>query len=146
MNEYQSMSLSMRNVFIVVVSSVLGMPGALLAQAQPGPAEKAGQTIDNAAAAAGTKLEAAKESLGERAEKTGSYLDDAAITAKVKADIFAEPTLKVLQIKVTTTNGVVNLSGALDSQQSIDRALAIASHIQGVKLVENGLVVKSVSP
>lgn len=136
------MNLSIFSILVVLAISVVGMPGALLAQAQPGPAETAGKTMDNAAAAAGAKLAAAKESLGEQAEKTGAYIDDAAITAKVKAEIFAEPSLKVLQIKVTTTNGVVNLSGAVDSQQSIDRAVAIARNARDVKLVENALVVK----
>ena len=89
-------------------------------------------------------LEPTKESLGERAEKAGQYIDDAAITAKVKTEIFADPALKVLQINVTTTNGVVTLSGVVDSQESIDRALEIARSNRDVKSVENNLVVKSV--
>jgi hyperosmotically inducible protein len=144
---YQPMSLmnlSMKSLAVVCLSSVLALPGTLSAQAQPGAAEQAGQKLDHAAATAGTKLEAAKESLGEQAVKAGDYIDDAAITAKVKAEIFADPLLKVLQINVTTTDGVVNLSGAVDSQQSIDRALALARNNSDVKSVENGLVVKSV--
>ena len=138
------MNQSMRSVRIVLVSSMLGVPGALLAEAPPGPAETAGQQVDQAAAAAGHMLEATKESLGERAEKAGQYIDDAAITAKVKTEIFADPALKVLQINVTTTDGVVTLSGVVDSQESIDRALEIARNNRDVKSVENGLVVKSV--
>lgn len=137
------MNLSMKS-FLIVVSSVLALPGALLAEAQPGTAEAAGQKVDQAAAAAGDKLEATKDALGNQAQKAGDYIDDSAITAKVKAEIFGDPMLKVLQINVTTTNGVVNLSGAVDSQQSIDRAVSIARANRGVKLVENGLVVKSV--
>jgi hyperosmotically inducible protein len=134
----------MRSFSIVLMSSVLGLAGTLSAQAEEGVAEKAGQKIDSAAATAGTKLEAAKESLGATADKVGDYLDDSAITAKVKAEILGDPLLKVLQINVTTTNGVVNLSGVVDSQESIDRALAIARNVGGVKSVENGLFIKSV--
>lgn len=133
-----------RSFGIVLVSSILGLPGALLAETPPGPAEAAGQKVDQAAAVAGQKYEATKESLGVRAGQAGAYMDDTAITAKVKAEIFRDPALKVLQISVTTTNGVVNLSGAVDSQQSIDRAVTIARYTQDVRLVENALVIKSV--
>jgi hypothetical protein len=72
--------------------------------------------------------------------KVEEYMDDSAITAKIKAEILSDPLLKVSQINVTTTNGVVSLSGTVDSQQSIDRALAIARSVKDVKSVENGLV------
>jgi hyperosmotically inducible periplasmic protein len=45
-------------------------------------------------------------------------MDDAAITAKIKAEILSDPLLKISQINVTTVNGVVKLSGLVDSQQS----------------------------
>lgn len=101
-----------------------------LAGCQPeGTAEKAGEKIDKAA-----------ESAGKKIEKTGEYMDDAAITARIKADILRDPLLKVSQIEVTTTNGVVTLSGTVDSQQSIDRAMEIARSLQDVKSVNNALV------
>jgi hyperosmotically inducible protein len=87
-------------------------------------------------------MEDAKEAIGDKAEKTGEYMNDAAITAKIKADILSDPLLKVSQINVITTNGMVTLSGVVDSQQSIDRAMEIAQSVKDVKSVENGLVVK----
>ena len=69
-------------------------------------------------------------------------MDDSAITAKIKAEILSDPLLKVSQISVTTTNGVVKLSGVVDSQQSIDRAVEIVRSNRNVKSVENNLVVK----
>lgn len=87
-------------------------------------------------------MEGAKEAISDTAEKTGEYLDDATITAKIKADILGDPLLKVFQINVITTNGVVMLNGVVDSQQSIDRAMEIAQSVKDVKSVENGLVVK----
>jgi hyperosmotically inducible protein len=83
-----------------------------------------------------------RKALGEKAKRAGEYMDDAAITAKIKAEILSDPLLKVSQINVTTTNGVVRLSGVVDSQQSIDRAMEIARSVKNVKSVENGLVVK----
>ncbi|TFG38663.1 MAG: BON domain-containing protein, partial [Syntrophobacterales bacterium] len=82
----------------------------------------------------------AKEAVVEKAAKVEEYMDDSAITAKIKAEILSDALLKVSQINVTTTNGVVSLSGTVESQQSIDRALEIARSVKDVKSVENGLV------
>jgi osmotically-inducible protein OsmY len=108
-----------------------------------GPAETAGQKIDQAAEKAGDKMEQAADKLSAQGEKAGETLDDAAITTKVKAAILAEEGLKVLQINVDTVKGVVTLSGSVDSQKNSDRAKEIAGAVAGVKAVENKLAVKS---
>jgi hyperosmotically inducible protein len=86
--------------------------------------------------------EDAKSSVSDKAEEPGEYVDDAAITGKIKMDILGDPMLKLFQISVTTTDGVVNLSGIVDSRHSIDRALEIARNVQAVTSVDNGPVVK----
>jgi len=111
------------------------------AQAE-GLVEKAGQQIDRAADKAGQVATDVKESAGRTAESTGEYMDDSAITAKVKWAILRDPDLKTLEISVVTTGGVVSLTGAVDSQQSLDRAAAVARDVAGVKSVENHLTVK----
>ncbi len=108
-----------------------------------GPAETAGQKIDRAAEKTGEKMEQAADKLSQQGEQAGKALDDATITAKVKAAILAEDGLKVLQISVDTVKGVVTLSGSVDSQKNSDRAKEIAGAVAGVKEVENKLVVKS---
>jgi osmotically-inducible protein OsmY len=75
-------------------------------------------------------------------EGTGEYVDDTAITTKVKAEIFADPALKVLQINVETFKGVVQLSGFVDSHQSATKAAEVARSIHGVVSVKNNLIVK----
>jgi osmotically-inducible protein OsmY len=75
-------------------------------------------------------------------EGTGEYVDDSAITTKVKAAILNEPTLKVFQINVETFKGTVQLSGFVDSSQSIKRAGEVARGVKGVKSVKNNLIVK----
>ena len=133
------MSLSHKSFFIVVLFSIfLGFAGC----EQKGTAEKAGEKVDQAAEKVGEKMEEAKKAVSESAEKTGDYMSDAAITAKIKAEILGDALLKVAQINVVTTDGVVTLSGNVDSQQSADRAMEIAQNVKGVKSVENGLVVK----
>ena len=75
-------------------------------------------------------------------ESTGQYIDDAAITAKVKAAIFNEVTLKSSEINVETYKGVVQLSGFVSSQVNIDTAMSVAQKIKGVKSVHNAMKVK----
>ncbi len=114
-----------------------------LAASQPeGTAEKAGQQVDQTLEKAGEAAADMKESAGEKAESAGEYMDDSAITAKVKFAILRDPDLEVLQISVTTTDGVVNLAGVVDSQQSIERATEVARGIANVKSVESNLTVK----
>ena len=111
-----------------------------------GSAETAGEKIDRSISNAGNKIEQTADNVGDSMErqgqKTGQALDDATITAKVKAAIFAEPSLKTLQISVDTVQGVVSLTGSVDSQEERNRAKALASAVDGVKVVENRLALK----
>jgi osmotically-inducible protein OsmY len=66
---------------------------------------------------------------------TGEYVDDSVITAKVKAAIFNDSTLKVNEINVETFKGVVQLSGFVRSQGDIDKAVQVARGVAGVKPV-----------
>ena len=77
-----------------------------------------------------------------KARNESVTMDDAEITTKVKAGIFAEPGLKSLQIGVDTIKGVVTLSGSVDSWPSSDRAKTLAGAVAGVKEVKNLLVTK----
>lgn len=81
--------------------------------------------------------------VSQASTKTGMAIDDSAITAKVKAAFFIEPDLKMLQISVDTVQGVVTLSGAVDSMSSRDKANTVAGGVAGVKQVENQLTIKT---
>jgi osmotically-inducible protein OsmY len=75
-------------------------------------------------------------------EGTGEYVDDSAITTKVKAAIMNEPSLKVFQINVETFKGAVQLSGFVDSGRSVSKAGEVARSVSGVRSVKNNLIVK----
>lgn len=75
-------------------------------------------------------------------ETAGQYVDDSVITTKVKAAIFDEMALKTFQINVTTFQGVVQLSGFVDSAENARKAGEIARTVQGVKEVKNDLIAK----
>jgi hyperosmotically inducible protein len=134
----------LRNLKLITISMLIAI--GLAACDKPGPAESAGRKIDNTADAAGKKISETMDKVGDKittqSAKTGVAFDDAEITAKVKAAIFAEPGLKTLQISVDTVKGVVTLSGSVDSPANSDRTKALASAVAGVAAVENRLMTK----
>jgi osmotically-inducible protein OsmY len=73
---------------------------------------------------------------------TGEYVDDSVITAKVKAAIFADETLKSTEINVETFKGVVQLSGFVKQPADIARATEVARGVKGVVSVKNDMLVK----
>lgn len=75
-------------------------------------------------------------------EGTGEYFDDSVITAKVKTAIFKEPSLKSAEINVETFKGIVQLSGFVNSQADINKAVEVARGIKGVTSVKNNMQVK----
>jgi len=78
----------------------------------------------------------------QKHESTGQYIDDSVITTKVKTGILEEEKLKTMQINVKTYKGVVQLSGFVDSKQSVIKAGEVARRVEGVKDVQNDLIVK----
>jgi osmotically-inducible protein OsmY len=77
-----------------------------------------------------------------KTEGTGEYVDDSVITAKVKTAIFNDSTLKVNEINVETFKGVVQLSGFVNSQADINKAVQVARGVAGVKSVKNDMRIK----
>ena len=75
-------------------------------------------------------------------ESPGEYVDDAVITAKVKAAVLEEPSLKSAEINVETFKGMVQLSGFVRSRADISKAADVARSVKGVKSVKNDMIVK----
>jgi osmotically-inducible protein OsmY len=73
---------------------------------------------------------------------TGKYIDDSVITAKVKSDLLKDPVTEGFKIDVTTYDGVVYLTGLVDSKKEKQRAGELANQVAGVKQVKNDLAVK----
>jgi len=75
-------------------------------------------------------------------QSTGEYIDDAAITTKVKSAFVRDDTVKALDVKVDTFRGVVQLSGFVDSAAQRARAEEIARSTNGVRDVTNNIQLK----
>ena len=80
----------------------------------------------------------------ENRQTTGQYLDDAALTAKVKTAIATDAGARTAaQVNVETYKGTVQLSGFVDNQEAAQRAVDAAKKVGGVKAVKNDLRIRS---
>jgi hyperosmotically inducible protein len=76
-------------------------------------------------------------------KSTGEYIDDTAITAKVKTAFVRDPAVSALDVKVDTFKGTVQLNGFVNTADQKARAEQIARTIPGVVGVQNALEVKT---
>jgi hyperosmotically inducible protein len=97
----------------------------------PTPTDRATAAASNAA-----------DKTAAAADRAGDKVDDAAITAKVKTALMAEPGIKSLEINVDTRDNNVTLAGTVPSAELKVRAMQIAQRVEGVKSVNDQLVVK----
>jgi hyperosmotically inducible periplasmic protein len=135
----------MNHLKLTAVSLSLLLALGLGACNKPGPAEQAGKKIDQVASDAGKKIEEtadkANKSISEQSAKAGMAIDDAEITTRVKSAFIAEAGLKTLEVRVDTINGVVTLTGKVDSVTNSDKAKMLAGGVSGVHEVINHLEV-----
>jgi c(7)-type cytochrome triheme protein len=75
-------------------------------------------------------------------ESPGAYVDDAIITAKVKAAVLEDSSLKSAEINVETLRGTVQLSGFVRSHADINKAVDVTRGVKGVRSVKNDMVLK----
>lgn len=72
----------------------------------------------------------------------GENIDDATITASVKAKLVADKPSNLTRVDVDTNNATVYLNGVVDSAEQKARAEQLAWQAKGVKSVVNNLQVK----
>lgn len=75
-------------------------------------------------------------------QTVGAYVDDATITARVKAKFAEDKTVSAMAVGVETLNGVVQLAGFAKSADEKAAAERIARSTSGVKAVQNALVIR----
>jgi hyperosmotically inducible protein len=72
----------------------------------------------------------------------GDVVDDAAITAKVKAKLFNDSVMGGFAVSVQTFGEEVTLTGGVDTTEQKDRAAEIARSVTGVRSVNNLIKIK----
>jgi len=80
--------------------------------------------------------EAAMDKTREVAADTGDYITDSWITTKVKSTLMWSSGVSGMDISVTTDDGVVALSGKVDSEAERELAVELAEELRGVKSVD----------
>ena len=76
-------------------------------------------------------------------ESTGSYVDDTAITTRVKAKFAEDKTVSAMSIGVETMRGTVQLSGFAKTLDEKMQAEKLARGVSGVVAVKNDIVIRS---
>jgi hyperosmotically inducible protein len=75
--------------------------------------------------------------------QVGNYIKDSVITTKIKAKLAEEHLGSMDHIKVDTDkSGIVWMSGTANTQEEVNRAVAIAKNTEGVKSVNSQLTVQ----
>ena len=98
--------------------------------------KKAESTMEKGAASA-------ESSAKQAADTALGAIDDASITAQVKAGLAKDADLSAIKINVDTANGAVTLSGLATSAAARDRAETIAKGVKGVTSVNNQLTMQA---
>ena len=79
---------------------------------------------------------------GPQKASTGEFIDDSVITTKVKAALVKDKETPGGAIKVETFKGTVQLSGFVDNSVQKMRAGEVARGIEGVREVQNNIMIK----
>lgn len=127
-------SIKSTDISVKTDQKVVTLSGFVESQAQAEEAVKVAKGVEG--------VTSVSDKLHVRDSKSTSvkgYAGDTATTSEVKAKLLADDIVPSRKVKVETTDGVVQLSGTVDSKAQSDRAESIAKAIDGVKSVKNDL-------
>lgn len=130
-------SIKSTDISVKTDKKVVTLSGFVQSQAQAEAAVAAAKTVEG--------LASVSDKLHVRDSKESSikgYAGDTATTSEVKAKLLADDIVPSRNVKVETTDGVVQLSGIVESQAQSDRAESVAKAVEGVKSVKNDLKVQ----
>jgi len=138
----------------MIVSGAQGTPAA---ETMGEKAGDAGKKIGNTASNVGEKAEEVGKKIGNTASNVGKkigdtasnvveLIDDASITALVKATLLYHRSTSALNTKVGTSDGVVKLGGTARNESEKELATKFVKDVYGVKSVVNNMAVEGVEP
>ncbi len=133
----------MKKATLLSCLGVIGLSWALTACSSSSDSalkKQASETWDSASKTVEMAGKDTVNAISSGAKNTGEYIDDSAITADVKGKLLGTKGISSNNVSVKTVNGVVYLSGFVTSTDQIDKIVLVASQVNGVKSVQNGLV------
>jgi BON domain len=80
--------------------------------------------------------------LTNESDGKGNIFDDGVVTARIKEAILKDPALKYSRINVETSNGIVQLSGIVNSGEHKANAVVVVCGVDGVKYVKKDMLLK----
>ncbi len=126
----------MKIILISVLSAVSLVICGCNSQSANESANQASQKVSEAASNVANKTSEIAQNVNRAA---GPTINDATITARVKAKLLAD---SITGTTIDTTNGVVTLTGAVATAEQKSKAEKHARETEGVKSVKNELVIK----
>jgi hyperosmotically inducible protein len=98
-----------------------------------------GTSGSKAAGEAGTAIE---RSLAQAGSEATAFFSDTALTTKITSKMSLDDHVEARNIRVSTSGGVVTLSGTARSSEERARAVALARDTKGVKSVIDKITVR----
>ncbi|SFR56608.1 hyperosmotically inducible protein [Pseudidiomarina maritima] len=133
----------MNTLNTLILASVAAVALSACSQQEQEETRKAAQSsLEQATEATKQAASDAAEFTRETAERTGDFLSDSAITARVKTALFEADQVSAGNINVETIDGHVVLSGVVATSEEADLAVQLAQGVEGVKSVENDIEVQ----
>lgn len=130
-------SIKSTDISVKTEGKVVTLSGFVESQAQAEEAVKVAKEVEGV-----TSVSDKLHVRDGKEQSVKGYAGDAVTTSEIKAKLLADDIVPSRNVKVETTEGVVQLSGSVKNQAQSDRAESIAKAIDGVKSVKNDLRVE----
>jgi hyperosmotically inducible periplasmic protein len=124
---------------VYVKDGIVSLRGVASSQAQKDLTAEYAKDIDNVKGVK-NEMTIAKTPAGP-VQTTGETIDDASITAQVKASLQSHRSTRALNTRVETTDGVVTLSGIVKNAAEKSLVTKLVTDINGVNSVINNMTV-----
>jgi hyperosmotically inducible periplasmic protein len=139
--------MTMSAIGAVVASLALAGCNKSDREAAKGSADQTVAQVDQQARQLGNNAKDATRDMVQEAkagaQQMGDKVEDAAISANVRAEIAKDSELQAAQVSVDTADGRVALRGSAPSAAARERATSLAARVRGVESVENQLIVEA---
>lgn len=129
----------MKNKWNPLLASGLALTGAVALLAACGKTGTPPPPAPKVEASAPPPVAAVEPAPAPQAPAQAEVVDDATLTTRVKTALLGDPATQALAINVDSRDGVVQLSGFVDSQAQTAKAAEVAQAVPGVRSVDNKL-------